>query len=109
MENQITKNKRGRPRKYFTEEDYIQSKRDKARKYNAKVLRWKKSLLAASGCVLCGWNENPAGLIFHHRNQDEKSFNVQGTNKGMVLMRVEIAKCDVICRNCHAVHHYGLV
>ena len=52
---------------------------------------------------------HPACLQFHHRDRAEKSFSVanmalKATSKKRLLD--EIAKCDVLCVNCHAKFHW---
>ena len=53
-----------------------------------------------SGCVKCGYRDDPANLHFHHPRGD-KSFTVGEIRKGMKLLRQEIAKCVVLCFSCH--------
>ena len=67
-----------------------------------------------AGCARCGYNEHPEALQFNHLNPAEKSFNI-GENKKLNLetIKQEIAKCEVLCANCHAVYtkqnHYTRV
>ena len=60
----------------------------------------------ASGCTRCGFNEAACALDFHHVK--EKSFAVTG-GKGMLAsietLNSELAKCIVLCANCHRIHH----
>jgi hypothetical protein len=68
-----------------------------------EVLKIKK----VSKCVKCG-ESRPACLGFHHRDRNSKEFNISEAGRiGKTLDEVylEIAKCDVICHNCHAVLH----
>ena len=63
----------------------------------------KSSLL----CLRCGEDE-PVCLDFHHRNSTEKDFVIGdavrlGYSKKRIL--AEIAKCDVLCANCHRKLH----
>jgi hypothetical protein len=55
-----------------------------------------------SGCVDCGWNVHPAGLEFDH---DPEFVKVEAVSRlipfSMDRIRAEIAKCDVVCANCH--------
>jgi len=56
-------------------------------------------------CILCGY-AHPAGLTFHHRNPDEKLFQLDASVcKAYPTMLAEAAKCDLICANCHAEKH----
>lgn len=60
-----------------------------------------------AGCATCEEND-PLCLDLHHRNGEEKSFNVHGGV--MTLDRNEIItemrKCDVQCANCHCKIHW---
>lgn len=61
----------------------------------------------AIGCRECGERE-PVCLDFHHREPATKLFNI-GKNlsrfSNAQVLRDEIAKCDVVCGNCHLRHH----
>lgn len=62
--------------------------------------------LLEKGCKRCGTKDMRA-LEFHHRNRDEKDYTM-GTyficNKERIDQELE--KCDVLCRNCHAIVHW---
>lgn len=61
-------------------------------------------------CVDCG-QQHPATLHFHHRNLEDKMFNISdAVNKGFGLDRIkkEISKCIVLCANCHFKRHYNM-
>lgn len=57
------------------------------------------------GCADCGYNLHPAALEFDHLPGTEKKFNV-GEKIGVYKFErlwEEIAKCEVVCANCHAI------
>jgi hypothetical protein len=58
----------------------------------------------------CGESE-PACLDFHHRNPKEKLFalNAGVKSKSLEVITVEIAKCILLCANCHRKVHAGLL
>lgn len=59
-------------------------------------------------CNKCGEN-HPACLDFHHRNPSTKRIGVpMAVNRGWNIESVmkEIAKCDVLCSNCHRKEHW---
>lgn len=61
-------------------------------------------------CVDCG-QRHPATLHFHHRNSEDKAFNIgEAVDKGFSLDRIkkEIEKCIVLCANCHFIRHYNM-
>jgi hypothetical protein len=57
------------------------------------------------GCADCGFNKHPAALEFDHVNSSEKLFNIgeEIGNRSRDVLWAEIAKCDVVCANCHAI------
>lgn len=57
------------------------------------------------GCADCGYNEHPAALEFDHLISTKKLFNIgeQIGNRSRKVLWEEIAKCDVVCANCHAI------
>lgn len=58
-------------------------------------------------CLKCQ-EEHPACLEFHHRNPAEKDFllSVGVAKFSIERLEVEVAKCDVLCSNCHRKHHW---
>ena len=74
---------------------------------------WFQSRKVGLSCSECGEN-HPACIKFHHLNPDEKEFNVADMvvhGYGIERIEAEIAKCVVLCGNCHDKLHYntGLV
>ena len=62
-------------------------------------------------CLQCGFNDHPAALDFHHRDPATKMYSVGQmwvTAKSIEAMKEEIAKCDVLCANCHRILHHSL-
>jgi hypothetical protein len=58
---------------------------------------------AGGTCAICGFDEHPAALQFHHRDRGEKSFTLRdGDTRALERMREEAAKCVLLCANCHA-------
>lgn len=90
-------------------------KKHKKQRYSYRVKSYnkKRSLVTKykedSKCKQCGEN-HPACLQFHHRDSKEKEFAIgcSVVNKGMQQLMDEIAKCDVLCANCHMKLHYAL-
>lgn len=63
-------------------------------------------------CIICGYNKCEASLSFHHRDPNNKKFNIGSTSGNVNSLSDikshiinELDKCDVICRNCHMEHH----
>ncbi|HEX8846164.1 MAG TPA: hypothetical protein VF791_16060 [Pyrinomonadaceae bacterium] len=82
---------------------------EKNKKLREKQRQWLIDYKKGLACVRCGEN-HPATLQFHHRNHEEKEFEIAlytalGFSKARLL--AEIEKCDVICANCHAKEHWS--
>lgn len=80
-----------------------QSKRGKERR--AKLL-----IKAGGKCIICGYNKCQSALTFHHRDPKQKSFALDTRNCSVLKMDKllnELAKCDLLCMNCHMEHHHG--
>lgn len=57
------------------------------------------------GCVRCGESDLSC-LDFHHRDRETKDADATGMRRfSLKRMLAEIAKCDVLCANCHRKHH----
>ena len=84
----------------------------KAVEYKQKYDRQKRDFLAwykqIRGCQECGYNDHPAALTFDHINPEEKLFNLAdfGQYSWQKLLH-EVAKCRVLCANCHNIHSYN--
>lgn len=64
---------------------------------NEKILEY----FRAHPCASCG-EEDPLVLEFHHKNPDEKTSDISVLKKSSTeKLFAEIAKCDVLCANCH--------
>ena len=82
---------------------------EKNKKLRERQRQWLIDYKKGLACVRCG-ESHPATLQFHHRNQQEKEFEIGlytalGLSKARLL--AEIEKCDVICANCHAKEHWS--
>lgn len=66
-----------------------------------------RGYLATHPCKDCGYHD-PRALHFHHRDPSTKKFEVgKIANNGgpLNVLLIEIEKCDILCANCHSVHH----
>lgn len=73
------------------------------RKHRAK----KKALIVAaklaSGCVDCGYNLRHEALQFDHVRGPKRFELSKGYFHSFEDILAEIAKCEVVCANCHAI------
>lgn len=68
------------------------------------------SAIKSMGCFACGYSTCDAALEFHHRDKTEKSFAVgTGGNKSWDAVMQELAKCTLLCANCHREVHAGIL
>jgi hypothetical protein len=58
------------------------------------------------GCARCGYKGHPAALDFNHLDPSQKSFRISSDVTSLEKTLAEIAKCEVLCANCHRVHTY---
>jgi hypothetical protein len=92
--------------KYYAENVDRERRRIGARK--AAIRAWYKELKSRLACNRCGEN-HPACLQFHHRNGEAKELTLSlAIHNGWSIKRLEaeIAKCEVLCANCHFKEHY---
>ena len=74
------------------------------------ILAWFKKIKAieilGGKCQNCGENRQWL-LIFHHKNPNEKEFNIKDIRHNRwSLIENEILKCDLLCERCHRELHY---
>jgi len=70
------------------------------------------NLLKSYGvCAKCGHSFHPAAMDYHHRDPKKKETAISTlVNRGASIERIdeEIAKCDLMCSNCHRILHYEM-
>lgn len=93
----------------YSREHYNKNKRsyiEKNNRYLSKVKAFIEEFKNNSSCEICG-ESRPWCLDFHHRDSREKEFNIGAfKGKGIEKVKEEIAKCSVLCANCHRDIHY---
>lgn len=77
------------------------------RSLKKRRLRRKAELVAAAGgqCVDCRYATCLAALEFHHCDATTKEFGVGNFSGSFERLLAEVAKCDLLCANCHRQHH----
>lgn len=97
-------------RKYQREWHQRKKKSRLIKIYARKEELWKfyTQLKEHLSCSQCG-ESHPATLQFHHLEPHEKDFNLSNAVRqgySIETIKKEIAKCIVLCANCHAKEHY---
>jgi len=86
----------------------ILKSRQRHKKRRLKIALWLHNYKKTLKCTKCGEN-HPATLDFHHRDPKDKIGSIAHSSClgwGMKKLLKEIAKCDVLCANCHRKLHY---
>ncbi len=96
-------------REYYqrNREHLLDKQREKNRRFAETRRKWLVEYKKTLCCERCGEN-HPATLTFHHKESDDKDFEISNAiGKGVSLKRLiaEIEKCEVLCANCHAKEH----
>jgi transcriptional regulator with XRE-family HTH domain len=85
---------------------YYRCTKCRAERVAARRRKVKKILVEEAGgrCVLCGYDRYVGALQFHHVDPTKKSFGIarNGSTRGIAEARLEVAKCVLVCGNCHA-------
>jgi len=91
---------------------YYRCKRCRSERVSARRRKVKQILISEAGgcCLLCGYDRCVAALHFHHVDPASKSFHLsmQGVARSLAAARAEMAKCVLLCANCHAEVEQGL-
>jgi len=74
-----------------------------------KHYNWLSRYKQELGCAHCGIKD-PRVLDFHHKKGEDKLFTIGGFRRevGFGKLQEEIAKCEVVCANCHRILHDGM-
>ncbi len=91
--------------------DYWQKTKDSGGKQSRSLAKAKRKIrnvrylfefLQAHPCIECG-EDDPVVLEFHHRDPKEKvrDVSVMAQEHSLRGLSEEVAKCDVLCANCH--------
>jgi transposase len=91
---------------------YYRCKRCRAERVSNRRRKVKQILIAEAGgrCMVCGYDRCVAALHFHHLDPASKSFHIsmQGVSRSLKAARTEMAKCVLLCANCHAEVEQGV-
>lgn len=83
---------------------------ERQRQLRKRIKEYIWDIKSKSKCCKCGVN-HPAVLDFHHRDPSQKDAELADMMKNkwsIERILIELAKCDVMCANCHRLVHYEL-
>lgn len=77
----------------------------------ASDLKYRAVKYMGGECVTCGYKRCMRALHFHHLDPFEKDFDISKYQsiKDWTKVKLELEKCVLVCANCHAEIHDGLV
>jgi hypothetical protein len=61
--------------------------------------------LKEHGCCICGYGQCYRALVFHHVEPELKRFEIRVGRVRIKGLEEELAKCMLLCLNCHAMIH----
>ena len=73
--------------------------------------RYLSLLKSSTHCVVCG-EATPCCLAFHHIDPANKEFDIACAGRlrpALDKLMSEVAKCVLMCHNCHSKLHAGLI
>lgn len=84
--------------------DYVKKAVARRKKMRAIVQQMK----VGRPCMDCGGKFHHAAMEYDHRPGEIKCFNISigAADASWEKVLTEIAKCDLVCANCHAVRSY---
>ena len=109
--------------RHLYEEYYKQYRKDNKEKIRKKTKRYYidnktewwviLNTLVSLECGICGYSKHSAALDFHHTDPDKKEStihqlinkNARPNEDNIEVLKKEVAKCIILCSNCHREHH----
>lgn len=74
--------------------------------HRRKEVKEKSIAYLGGECQRCGYSKSSSALQFHHRDPDEKDFQIAGNHcRSWETIQRELDKCDLLCSNCHCEVH----
>lgn len=79
------------------------------KKYLQRIRKQKLVELLGNRCSKCGCQFPFVAYDFHHKDPTTKVFGIAESmlNISMDELLTELVKCELLCANCHRIHHYG--
>jgi hypothetical protein len=120
MSKQISKRRQEMGEEAWAAYQSLRQKMKQSRYFKANTLKVilsrqnkKRALVTYKGgkCQRCDFQTDILEVYdFHHRDPSEKEFDMSHGGKNISLERckIEVDKCDLLCKNCHAIVHREL-
>lgn len=93
--------------------ELLTKERERRQVAKRRAVQFVNEIKLARGCVDCGYNEHPEALDFDHLRDKTKNVSTLATQSGTVSwvrlqarLEAEIAKCEVVCANCHRIRTF---
>lgn len=85
------------------------NRRSRCDSCTVKIRRYRIKLAAVEYkggcCKRCGFSGSVAALDFHHVDNNKEFLISHPGNFSWEAIKVELDKCELLCKNCHATHH----
>ena len=81
---------------------YSISKQPRKQRIKEEYIEWKKTLK----CNRCGFDDHRALQFHHHRDKEHNISNMIKSGWNLISIQEEAKKCEVLCANCHQIHHF---
>lgn len=84
-------------------------RRERNKRWARKQVDDLREFKEGKACTDCGCVYPPYVLDFDHRDPTTKEFNIAMHVRQVSRQRLldEIAKCDIVCANCHRIRTFG--
>jgi len=96
-------------RAWYYKNKYASTAKAKKKGFTKRNKDYIQRVKRMSKCCKCGLDNKPYLLEFHHLEPSKKYksvTNLQFNAYSMKVIKDEIRKCVMICRNCHAEFHH---
>ena len=90
-------------RSRLTMEQLLENQRENRKKHQSRLRLVRSRLKVMLGCADCGYNAHPDALQFDHVCASGEKLCDVSKVKNFNRLACEVAKCEVVCANCHAI------
>jgi len=91
--------------------NWVRGDRKGQKKRRKERIRTLINELKSVPCADCGKFYPPYVMDFDHRDPSDKKYHIGEATRSMSILSVyiEVAKCDVVCANCHRIRTHQIV